>query len=156
MRNYPTDSTEAMARVVALALLADGALDHSEAEALEKHELRENLGLPPETLERVIHEFCNDLLQTARAPNIGQIELDLQLVDHLLDDIQSPELQKKALAAIVDIVNADGCLNAGEAILISQAMSSWGLELQRVTHLEVREAKHLSPIVAGQAQVAEA
>ena len=156
MRNYPIDSTEAMARIVALALLADGALDHSEAEALEKHELRENMGLPAETLERVLHEFCNDLLQTARAPNIGQIELDPQLVDHLLDDIQSPELQKKALAAIVDIVNADGCLNAGEAILISQAMSRWGLELQRVTHLEVREAKHLSPIVPEQTQVAEA
>ena len=155
MRNYPIDSSEALARIVALALLADGALDHSEAEALEKHELRENMGLPAETLERVLHEFCNDLLQTARAPNIGQIELDPQLVDHLLDDIQSPELQKKALAAIVDIVNADGCLNAGEAILISQAMSSWGLELQRVTHLEVREAKHLSPIVPEQTQVAE-
>ena len=139
MRNYPIDSAEAMARIVALALLADGALDHSEVAALEKHELRGDLGIPPETLERVIHEFCNDLMQTARAPNIGQIELDLQLVDHLLDDIQSPELQKKALTAIVDIVNADGSLNSGEAILISQAMSRWGLELQRVTHIEVRE-----------------
>ncbi|HRI91959.1 MULTISPECIES: TerB family tellurite resistance protein [unclassified Candidatus Accumulibacter] len=156
MRKYPIDSPEAMARIVALALLADGALDHSEVEALEKHELRGDLGIPPETLERVIHEFCNDLMQTARAPNIGQIELDLQLVDHLLDDIQSPELQKKALTAIVDIVDADGSLNSGEAILISQAMSRWGLELQRVTHIEVREAKHLSPIVPGQVQVAEA
>lgn len=142
MRNYPIDSTEAMARIVAIALLADGALDPSEIEALEKHQLRDNLGLPTETLERVIHEFCDDLLQTARAPNIGQIELDVQLVNHLLDDIQSPDLQKKALTAIVDIVNADGSLNAGEAILISQAMSRWGLELQRVTHIEVREAKH--------------
>ena len=113
MRNYPVDSTEAMARIVALALLADGALDHSEVAALEKHELRENLDLPADTLERVIHEFCNDLMQTARAPNIGQIELDVQLVDHLLDDIQSPELQKKALTAIVDIVNADGSRQRG-------------------------------------------
>ncbi|WP_295507853.1 TerB family tellurite resistance protein [Accumulibacter sp.] len=156
MRNYPVDSKEAMARIVALALLADGALDHSEVAALEKHELRENLGLSAETLERVIHEFCNDMMQTARAPNIGQIELDVQLVDHLLDDIQSPELQKKALTAIVDIVNADGSLNPGEAILISQAMSRWGLELQRVTHIEVREAQHLSPIVPAQPQVADA
>ncbi|EXI81685.1 MAG: hypothetical protein AW12_02762 [Candidatus Accumulibacter sp. BA-94] len=29
MRKYPIDSPEAMARIVALALLADGALDHS-------------------------------------------------------------------------------------------------------------------------------
>jgi hypothetical protein len=72
--------------------------------------------------------------------------------------VLSPALirDKKALTAIVDIVNADGSLNSGEAILISQAMSRWGLELQRVTHIEVREAKHLSPIVPGQVQVAEA
>ncbi|ACV37659.1 conserved hypothetical protein [Candidatus Accumulibacter phosphatis] len=156
MRKYPIDSTEAMARIVAVALLADGALDHSEVEALEKHELRDNLGLPAATLERVLHEFCNDLLQTARAPNIGQIELDAQLVDHLLDDIQSHELQKKALTAIVDIVNADGSLNAGEAILLSRAMSRWGLELHQVTRIEVRDAKLLSPVVTAQTQVAEA
>jgi hypothetical protein len=47
-----------MARIVAVALLADGALDHSEVEALEEHELRDNLGLPAATLERVLHEFC--------------------------------------------------------------------------------------------------
>ena len=58
MRSYPIDSAEAMARIVAVALLADGVLDHSEVEALEKHELRNNLGLPAETLERVLHEFC--------------------------------------------------------------------------------------------------
>jgi hypothetical protein len=36
MRHYTTDSAEAMSRVVALALLADGALDHSELESLTK------------------------------------------------------------------------------------------------------------------------
>lgn len=150
MRNYPTDSPQALARIVALALLADGALDHSEADALERCRLRDDLGLSRETLDRVIHEFCNDLLQTARAPNIGQIELDSQLVDELLADIRSPELQRKALTAMVEVINADGSLNAGEALLISQAMSRWGLELQRVSHIEVREANHPSAIVAGQ------
>jgi hypothetical protein len=39
MRNYTTDSAEAMARVVSLALLADGALDRSELDSLEKHSI---------------------------------------------------------------------------------------------------------------------
>jgi uncharacterized tellurite resistance protein B-like protein len=146
MRHYTTDSAEAMSRVVALALLADGALDHSELESLKSHEIHDRLNIAPETLDRVMHEFCNDLLQCARAPNIGQIELDRELIDHLLDDIRSPEMQKDALGAILDIVNADGCLNGGEAILISEAMNLWGLELKQVTRTEVRAAHRVSPV----------
>lgn len=37
MRKYSIDSTEAMARIVAVTCIANGALDHSEVEALEKH-----------------------------------------------------------------------------------------------------------------------
>ncbi len=148
MRNYPTDSAEALSRVVTLALLADGALDHSELESLKKHDLLGRLSIAPETLDRVMHEFCNDLMQCARAPNVGQIELDHDVIDHLLGDIRSPELQKQALSAMIDIVRADGCLNGGEAILVAQAMRQWGLELQRVTHTEVRAAHRLSPVIS--------
>jgi uncharacterized tellurite resistance protein B-like protein len=142
MRHYTTDSPEAMSRVVALALLADGALDPREIESLDKQTILDKLGISRGTLDRVIHEFCNDLLQCARAPNVGQIELDRDLVGHLLDDLRTPEMQQQALAAMVDIVNADGCLNSGEAILISEAMSRWDLELQHVSRTEVRRARH--------------
>ncbi|HAY27124.1 MAG TPA: TerB family tellurite resistance protein, partial [Candidatus Accumulibacter phosphatis] len=141
MRHYTTDSAEAMSRVVALALLADGALDNREIESLSQHGICDRLHISPATLDRVIHEFCDDLMQCARAPNVGQIELDRELIDHLLDDIRSPDLQQQALGAIVDIANADGCLNGGEAIVISEAMSLWGLELQRVTRTQVRPAQ---------------
>jgi len=145
MRHYTTDSAEAMSRVVALALLADGALDHREVESLSRHGIFDRLQIAPATFDRVVHEFCDDLLQCARAPNVGQIELDRELVDHLLEDIRSPQLQQQALGAIVDIVNADGCLNGGEAIVISEAMSLWGLELQRVTRTLVRPAQPSQP-----------
>lgn len=145
MRHYTTDSAEAMSRVVALALLADGALDNREIESLSRDGICDRLHISPETLDRVIHEFCNDLLQCARAPNVGQIELDRDLVDQLLDDIRSPDLQQQALGAIVDITNADGCLTGGEAIVISEAMSLWGLELQRVARTQVRPAQQSSP-----------
>ncbi len=148
MRNYTTDSPEAMSRVVTLALLADGALDRSELDSLEKHDLLGGLNIHPETLDRVMHDFCNDLMQCARAPNIGQIELDHELIDHLLGDIRSPDLQKQALSAMIDIVKADGCLNGGEAILVAQAMSRWGLELQQLTHTEVHAAHRLTPVIS--------
>lgn len=148
MRTYTTDSPEAMSRVLSLALLADGALDHSELETLRRHDLLGALSIPPETLDRVIHEFCNDVLQCARAPNVGQIELDRELIDHLLGDICSPDLQKKALRVMIDIVKADGCLNGGEAILVAQAMSRWGLELQQLTHIEVRATQPVAAVTS--------
>ena len=141
MRHYTTDSPEAMSRIVALALLADGALDPREIESLDRRAILDKLGISHATLDRVTHEFCNDLLQCARSPNVGQIELDRDLVEHLLDDIRAPEKQQQALAAIVEITEADGCLNGGEAILISEAMSRWGLELQHVARTVVLRAQ---------------
>ncbi|MBL8424948.1 MAG: TerB family tellurite resistance protein [Candidatus Accumulibacter phosphatis] len=132
MRHYTSDSTQAMARVVSLALLADGGLDNSEIQALQKHSILDKLNIDPETFDQVMHEFCNDILQSARAPNVGQIEIDREVIDHLLGDIRSPELQKEALRAMLDIVNADWSLSGGEAVLVSQAMSLWGLELHHL------------------------
>ncbi|MCM8595282.1 hypothetical protein [Accumulibacter sp.] len=137
MRHYTTDSAESVSRVLSLALLADGALDNREIDLLEKKALYERLQISPETLHRVIHEFCDDLLQCARAPNVGQIELDRELIDHLLDDIRSPQLRKDTLRAILDIIRADGCLNGGEAILVSEAMNRWGLELHQELRTEI-------------------
>ena len=132
MRNYTTDSTEAMARLVSLALLADGGLDNSEIESLEKYSILDHLGIDADTFDRVMHEFCDDLLLSARAPNIGQIEVDAELINHLLGDLRAPELQVKTLRAMLDIVNADWCISGGEAVLVAQAMSRWGLELHQL------------------------
>jgi hypothetical protein len=33
---------------------------------------------------------------------------------------------------MLDIVNADSCISGGEAILVSQAMHRWGLELHQL------------------------
>ncbi|MBL8408472.1 MAG: hypothetical protein ABTS16_22760 [Candidatus Accumulibacter phosphatis] len=132
MRNYTTDSAEATARLISLALLADGGLDNSELDSLEKHSILDQLGITPDTFDRVMHEFCNDVLQSARSPNIGQIEIDPEVITHLLGDIRSPALQKKVLRAMLDIVNADWCISGAEAVLVSQAMSRWGLELHQL------------------------
>jgi len=152
MRHYTTDSAEAMSRVVALALLADGALDHCELASLEKHKIYGRLRIDAATLDQVIHEFCNDLMQCARAPNVGQIELDHELIDHLLGDIRSPELQKEALRAIADIVNADGCLNDGEGILLSQARHLWEQDLQQDNPAESAKPQPTSPLAGHQKQ----
>jgi len=129
MRHYTPDSPEAMARIVAIALLADGGLDKSEIESLEKDAVVENLNLSSEAFDKVVQDFCDDLLSTSLRDASGQIGLGRETIDHLLADIQTPELQMRLLRILLDLVNADGRLTPGEATLISQAMTRWGLEL---------------------------
>ena len=54
--------------------------------------------------------------------------------DELLNEILDPLLQRKVLRAMLDIVNADGCLAGGEAVLVSQAMKLWAIDLYEVSH----------------------
>lgn len=134
MRHYPIDSPEAKARLVALALLADGAIDLNEIEALERHEVVARLGLDNACFERVVREFCEDMLVSANRGAFGQIELDEETIDTLLADIHDPLTRKRMLRAVLNIVNADGRLADGEAVLVSHAMECWGLDLYDVAN----------------------
>ncbi|MBK7425105.1 MAG: hypothetical protein IPJ48_19620 [Propionivibrio sp.] len=129
MRHYPTDSPEAMTRVVALALMVDGAIDLSELESLQRNEVVNRLGLDHARFDKVVHEFCDDMLAYADRMPSGQYELNPQSISHLLADIDDPKLQKKGLSVMLDIVNADGNLARSETALVAQAIKHWQLDL---------------------------
>lgn len=130
MRHYPSDSPEAMARIIALALMADGAIDLSELKSLKHHEITKDLGLDDRQFDKVVHDFCEDMMTFAHRASTGQFELDQKSMDALLGEIQNPELQNQLLSAMLHIVNAEGKLSSGEAVLVSRAMTRWGLDLR--------------------------
>lgn len=147
MRNYPSDSPEAMARIVALALLADGAIDLSEIESLERHEIVSRLGLDQSSFDKVVHEFAEDMLTYAHRMPSGQLELDENAITLLLGEIRSPLLQKKLLRAMLDVVNADGRLAGSEAVLVSKAMKLWEIDLYEVSHGPALRSRRWPPQV---------
>ena len=132
MRNYSTDSPEAMARVVAAAVMADGAIDPSELRFIERNDIAARLGFDQDCFNTVMHEFCEDMLTSSLHGSSGQIELAPETVTHLLQEIRDPVLQQNLLRAILDVVHADNRLAGGEAIVVSQAMNCWGLDLSEV------------------------
>lgn len=132
MRNYSVDSPKAMARVVALALLADGAIDPSELKLIERPDITARLGFDQHCLNTVIHEFCEDMLGSSLRGPSGHLELAAETVAELLEGIRNPSVQQNLLRAIFDIVHADNRLAGGEATLVSQAMNCWGLDLHEV------------------------
>lgn len=127
MRNYPIDSPQARARIIALALLADGGLDKSEIECLDSHDIVGRVGIAADAFDQVMHEFCEDIDQSGlRRPN-GQLDLESPAITALLDEIRQRNVRQTLLRAIFEIVLADRNVSLGEAQLTSRAMTHWGI-----------------------------
>lgn len=148
MRHYPTNSPEALARVVAIAMMADGAIDSSELKSLERHDIINRLGLDHDRFDQVFYEYYEDLLSCAHRLPSGQFELDAANVGLLLDEVRDPLLQKKALRAMLDIVNADRCLTGSEAGLIAQVLKHWSIDLYEVSDTSIPSHRLPLPKVA--------
>ncbi|MDP3539623.1 MAG: TerB family tellurite resistance protein [Azonexus sp.] len=132
MRHYPSDSPEAMGRLVALTLMADGAIDASELKQLDHKDTVRRLGLNEASFDKLIHELCDDMLSSAHRTPAGHLELDVKSIDLLLAEVQHPLLQKQVLRMMLDIVNADSELSGGEAVLVAEAMKFWEIDLHEV------------------------
>ena len=148
MRHYPTNSPEALARVVAIAMMADGAIDSSELKSLERHDIINRIGLDHDRFDQVFYEYYEDLLSCAHRLPSGQFELDALNIGLLLDEIRDPLLQKKALRAMLDIVNADRRLTGSEASLVAQALKHWGIDLYEVSDTSIPSHRLPLPKVA--------
>lgn len=121
MRSYPTDSSQAMARIVALAALADGSLHPRELSALQGAQLP----LSDATLHAVLREFCEDLLSTHDAAPTGTLTLDDAAIAALLDEVQDASLRARLLRLCVEVVEADGHLAGGECQVLRALASRW-------------------------------
>ncbi|WP_153130699.1 hypothetical protein [Dechloromonas hortensis] len=137
MRHYPSDSPEAMGRLIALTLMADGAIDASELRQLDHTDTVRRLGLSQASFDKVIHELCDDMLSSAHRTPAGHLELDVKGIDLLLAEVQHPLLQKQLLRMMLDVVNADSELSGGEAVLVSEAMKFWEIDLHEVADSSV-------------------
>ena len=128
MRSYPRNSPQAAARIVALALLADGDLSPHELAVLERVHAHEQLGLTREALHGVLHAFCEDLLAGAALDWAGACRVDERTLAGLLADIDDPALQRRLLALCIAVVEADARVDDGKSLVVGAAVAHWGLE----------------------------
>jgi len=143
VRKYTNNTPEASARVVALALMADGAIDRNEILLLERQNVLALLGLDNERFDSIYYGYCTDMLASAQRNASGQLELDKPGIKALLDEISDPPLQKKILRIMLDIVNADHRLTTGEASLIALTLEGWNMDLCGMTESSV--PRHRQP-----------
>ena len=144
MRNYPSDSPQAMARLVVLALLADGILDTRELDLVDDRRTMASLGLDAASFDDVFYAFCADMLRTGQRMTSERLDLDADTIDRMLDEVRNPLLRKKTLRAMVEIAHADHHLAGGEAALIDQAMKCWAIGPDR-SPVAMAGARRLAP-----------
>ena len=151
MRIYPNNSPPAAARIVALAMLADGNVCKGELDALDQLGVHDQLGLQPEEFHVVVHAFCEDLLATfcedllatARPTWADACWVDPRMLAELMAEVDDPELRLKVLRLCVSVVEADGHFAEGESIAIGAAVEHWGLHREMLRpQLANRRVEH--------------
>lgn len=128
MRSYPLNSPEAAARIVALVLIADGHVCHSEFDVLNQLDAPRDLGLEPDGLPRIVQSLCEDLLMGAHAGGSMMAGVDDSALASLMAEVDEPALQRKVLRLAVAAARADRHLADGETLVLATARRHWGLD----------------------------
>jgi uncharacterized tellurite resistance protein B-like protein len=127
MRSYQLNSAQAAARVLALALLADGRLASEEILMLDYVRAHEQLGLSVHQLDAVVEAFRQDI-EEGRHPGWSEESLvDPRTMAGLMAEIDDPVLRKKVLRLCIAVVEADGRVDGSESVVINAAVEHWGL-----------------------------
>lgn len=122
---YPRDSAEAAARIVALALIANGRIKAVETAALDALQGHQRLGLTRPQWHGVIHDLCADLLGPARCGEEGCIPSEL--LDRMLDEVEDDTTRRLVLRLCSAVVQADRQIDDGESFVLLAAIERWGL-----------------------------
>ncbi|WP_051282084.1 TerB family tellurite resistance protein [Azovibrio restrictus] len=124
LRAYPINSASAKARLVVLALLADGRLDECELEVLNRRGSFAALGISREGFVQVLHEFCADVSRLAGGAADWRVSPDL--LAGLFAEVTEVEARYAVLRLIISVISSDGHLARGEERLFLGALDAWG------------------------------
>ena len=125
MRTYPTNSPEAAARIIALAMLADGHLCKSELDMLERVGAHSQLGLTPKQLHHVLHTLCEDLLATSHGDWESACRVSAETFGAVMAEVTDADLRAKVLRLCAVVIAADEQVTENESRLLAAAIEQW-------------------------------
>ncbi len=128
MRHYPLNSPQAAARILALAMLADGNVTKAELDVLAHQDAYRQLGLTPLEMQAVLQDFCEDLLSSAHLTWSEACRIDPRALAELMAEVNDPALRRSVLRLCLQVVDVDDHIAEGESIVLCAAVEHWGLE----------------------------
>ncbi len=144
MRTYRINSPQAAARIVGLAMLADGHMCKTELDVLDRLGIHHQLGLHAAELHVVVHALCEDLLAAAHLTWADACRVDPRTLAEMMAEVDDPELRLAVLNLCVAVVEADGHVAEGESIVLGAAVEHWGLQRRMLQpELASRGAEHV-------------
>ena len=123
LRAYAANSPRAKARLVVLAMLADGRLDDAELESLTRHGTCAELGIAREDFFEVLYDFCADVENLPSGS--GDYLLSPVILEQLFGEINNSAERQNLLRLIFDMIRSDGHLADSEAGLFWHAVDNW-------------------------------
>jgi len=144
MRTYPSNSPQAAARIVALAMLSGGKVCTAELDTPERLDTPAQLGLQAEEFDAVVHSLCDDLISTVSPSSAEAFRVDPRTLACMMDGVADPGLRLKVLRLCTSVVDADSCVDEGESIILKAAVERWGLRSEMLQpRLAGRVAGHV-------------
>lgn len=125
MRSYPTDSPEAAARLLAMALVVDGHYAMSEIKALDRLEAASRLGIAPEAMKAVIDGFCEDLMLASHGEWLGSSQIDEATRQQMFGEVRNPVLGAEVRRLCEAVMLADGHVADAETELLDAMARAW-------------------------------
>jgi len=124
LRAYATNSPRAQARLVVLALLADGRLDEHEIDALDRRGIFADLGIARSAFVEVLSDFCSDVAGQLPVSGDGY-QITPKALIGMLDEVSDRVLREKLLRHMLAVINSDGHLSKTEKSLICSTIEHW-------------------------------
>jgi uncharacterized tellurite resistance protein B-like protein len=127
MRTYIRNSPEAAARIVALAMMADGHLSREELLVLDYLRAPEQLGLSEDRMDTVVNDFCQDLQSSMRLSWAEACHVDARTLAELMAEVDDAALRLRLLQICRSVVEADAHVSEGESAVLGAMVEHWGL-----------------------------
>ncbi|MDR7097483.1 MULTISPECIES: TerB family tellurite resistance protein [Hydrogenophaga] len=128
MRSYPLNSPQAAARLVALAVLADGHLRTTELGLLERMNAATRLGLNRGQFTEVVRHLSEDLMTASYAVWGSACQIDMHALRSVAAEVTDPVLQRTTLELCVAVVRADFHHAEVEEHLVDALAEHWRLD----------------------------
>ncbi|MCE2917997.1 MAG: hypothetical protein ACOVOT_16385 [Rubrivivax sp.] len=127
-----TDSPEALARAVAMAMVIDTELDPSEIDALDRLDAFGRLGLGRARFMDVARDFCVGLRERIGAAD-RMVMADVSLIDECLAGVRAPDKRLLVAQLVAGVIAADGRVKDIERMAYDHLLLRWGLTRRDVS-----------------------
>lgn len=127
MQTCSPDSPQAAAKILALTMLADGDIGQDELALLDRMHVHEQLDLARDEMFDVMSDFCRSALGSPPSSGTHGCPLDECEVARLMAQITHPWLRVRLLRLCLQMAEADGRVEEGEAFVLNAAVEHWGL-----------------------------